>query len=422
MRFVHAADLHIDSPLRGLERYEGAPVELIRGATRRAVEHLVDLCCEEEAKLLVISGDLYDGDWRDYSTGLFFCRQMAKLREAGVTVVWIRGNHDAASRLTQHLRPPENVHELSHSRPATLECEIDGVPVAVHGQGFAKAKVTDDLSERYPTSVSGAFNIGLLHTALEGREGHDAYAPCRVQSLVNMGYDYWALGHVHQREEVHRDPHIVFPGNLQGRHARETGAKGATLVTVAAGRVVEVEHRALDEVRWAHVVFDAGLAASADEVVDGVRERIAAQMADADGRLVACRVSVVGASRAHATLSLDAERFQNELRSAALDAGRDAVWVEKIVVGTRPEGDPRLLRARNDSVGALLRALDTLRHDDDQLGRLLEELKELKRKLPRELLDGPDGARIATVAGLGALVEDIEGLLLPLLSEEGNES
>jgi hypothetical protein len=170
------------------------------------------------------------------------------------------------------------------------------------------------------------------------------------------------------------------------------------------------------------VVFDAGLAASADEVVDGVRELIAAETADADGRLVACRVSVVGASRAHATLSLDAERFQNELRSAALDVGRDAVWVEKIVVGTRPEGDPRLLRARNDPVGALLRALDTLRHDEDQLGRLLDELKDLKRKLPRELLDGPDGARIASVAGLGALVEDIEGLLLPLLSEEGKES
>jgi hypothetical protein len=155
MRFVHAADLHIDSPLRGLERYEGAPVELIRGATRRAVEHLVDMCLRENAKLLVLSGDLYDGDWRDYSTGLFFCRQMARLREADVTVVWIRGNHDAASRLTQHLRPPENVHELSHSRPVTLELQIDEVPVAVHGQGFPKAKVVDDLSERYPPPVSG---------------------------------------------------------------------------------------------------------------------------------------------------------------------------------------------------------------------------------------------------------------------------
>src|SRR5689334_19629245 len=140
MKFVHAADLHIDSPLRGLERYDGAPVELIRGATRRAVEHLVELCLEEGAKLLLLAGDLYDGDWKDYSTGLFFCQQMARLREAGVTVVWIRGNHDAASRLTQHLRPTENVHELSHARPVTLELSLGDAQVAVHGQGFPKAK------------------------------------------------------------------------------------------------------------------------------------------------------------------------------------------------------------------------------------------------------------------------------------------
>jgi exonuclease SbcD len=422
MKFVHAADLHIDSPLRGLERYQGAPVEIIRGATRRAVEHLVELCLEEDAKLLVLCGDLYDGDWKDYSTGLFFCQQMARLREANVVVAWIRGNHDAASRLTQHLRPTDNVHELSHARPITLEREIDGVPVALHGQGFPKAKITEDLTERYPAPVSGAFNLGLLHTALDGREGHDAYAPCRVESLVNKGYDYWALGHVHQREQVHREPWIVFPGNLQGRHARETGKKGATLVTVSGGRVSDVEARALDEVRWVHVVYDASQAATTDDVVDAVRAQVAAEVAEAEGRLVAARVSVVGASRAHAALSVNAERFQNELRVAALDVGRDAAWIEKVLLKTRAPGDPLLLRARNDPLGALLRALDHLRNDEGELAALSEELGELKRKLPRELLDGPDAARLADASGVRALLDDIEGLLLPLLAEEGDES
>lgn len=421
MKFVHAADLHIDSPLRGLERYEGAPTELIRGATRRALEHLVELCLTEGAKLLVLAGDLYDGDWKDYSTGLFFCQQMARLREADVQVVWIRGNHDAASRLTQHLRPTENVHELPSARPATLELERDGVHIAVHGQGFPKVKITEDLAERYPSPVSGAFNLGLLHTALDGREGHDAYAPCRVDSLMNKGYDYWALGHVHQREEVRRDPWIVFPGNLQGRHARETGKKGATLVTLRAGRVAEVEHRALDAVRWAHVVFDATRAASADDVIDGVREQLASEVADAEGRLVAARVTVIGSSRAHGALSVHAERFQHEIRVAALDVGREAAWVEKVVLATRPVGDPLLSRARQDPLGALLRSIDGLRTDEAELGVLAEELVELRRKLPRELLDGPDAARIVDVAGVGALLDEIEGLLLPLLSEESSE-
>jgi DNA repair exonuclease SbcCD nuclease subunit len=421
MKFVHAADLHIDSPLRGLERYEGAPSELIRGATRKALEHLVSLCLEEQAKLLLLCGDLYDGDWKDYSTGLFFCRQMARLREADVRVVWIRGNHDAASRLTQHLRPTDNVRELSHAAPVTLELDLDGDSVALHGQGFPKVKVTEDLSERYPAPVAGAFNLGLLHTALDGREGHDGYAPCRVESLVNKGYDYWALGHVHQREVVREAPWIVFPGNLQGRHARETGEKGATLVAVRGGRVASVEHRPLDEVRWVHLVLDAGRAASSDDVIDAVREALSAAVSEAEGRLIAARVSVTGATRAHASLSLNAERFEQELRVAALDVGRDAAWLEKVKLRTRPEGDPLLLRARNDPLGALLRALDGLRNDETELGLLAAELSELKRKLPRELLEGPEAARIGDGPGVRALLDDIEGLLLPLLSEEGTE-
>lgn len=422
MKFVHAADLHIDSPLRGLERYEGAPSELIRGATRRALEHLVSLCLEEQVKLLLLCGDLYDGDWKDYSTGLFFCRQMARLREAGVRVVWIRGNHDAASRLTQHLRPTDNVRELSHVSPATLELDLDGDSVAVHGQGFPKVKVTEDLSERYPAPIAGALNLGLLHTALDGREGHDGYAPCRVEALVNKGYDYWALGHVHQREVVRQDPWIVFPGNLQGRHARETGEKGATVVEVRGGRIKSAEHRALDEVRWVHLVFDAAAAASSDDVLDAVREALATAVSDAEGRLIAARVSITGATRAHAALSLNRERFEQEIRVAALDVGRDAAWIEKVRLLTRPEGDPLLLRARNDPLGALVRALDSLRNDEGELGALAAELSELKRRLPRELLEGPEAARIGDAAGVRALLDDIEGLLLPLLSEEGSEA
>jgi DNA repair exonuclease SbcCD nuclease subunit len=432
MKFVHAADLHLDSPLRGLERYQGAPADLIRGATRRALEHLVSMCLEEGAKLLLLCGDLYDGDWKDYSTGLFFCQQMARLREGNVAVVWIRGNHDAASRLTQYLRPTDNVRELSHVAPVTLELDLDGTSVAVHGQGFPKVKVTDDLSEQYPAPVAGAFNLGLLHTALDGREGHDGYAPCRVGSLVNKGYDYWALGHVHQREVVQTDPWIVFPGNLQGRHARETGEKGASLVSLRNGRVASVEHRSLDEVRWTHLAVDAARAASTDDVIDLVREALAGAVTEAESRLVAARISITGGTRAHAALSLNAERFEHEVRVAALDVGREAVWIERVKLKTRPDGDPLLLRARNDPLGALLRALDGLRDDEDALGALAEELSELKRKLPRELLEGPEAARLGDTAavrallgdpaGVRSLLDDIEALLLPLLAEEGSDA
>src|SRR3989442_11412313 len=109
MKFVHAADLHVDSPLRGLERYEGAPVDRVRMATRRALENLMQLCLEEEAAFLLLAGDIFDGDWKDYGTGLFFVGQMRRMRAAGIPVYLVRGNHDAASQVTKYLVLPDNV-------------------------------------------------------------------------------------------------------------------------------------------------------------------------------------------------------------------------------------------------------------------------------------------------------------------------
>ena len=240
MKFVHAADIHLDSPLRGLERYEGAPIEAVRSATRDALANLVQTAIDESVDLVLIAGDLYDGDWKDYNTGLFLVAQLRRLHEAGIRVLLISGNHDAASRITRALRLPESVTVFATSRPETVV--LGDLEVAVHGQGYASQAVTCDLSVDYPEPVPGCFNIGLLHTSADGREGHEPYAPCTVPSLVARGYDYWALGHVHRREVLHRDPWIVFPGNLQGRHVRETGAKGATLVTVEDRRVVSVDH------------------------------------------------------------------------------------------------------------------------------------------------------------------------------------
>jgi DNA repair exonuclease SbcCD nuclease subunit len=410
MKLVHAADLHLDSPLSGLSKYEGAPVEQIRGATRRALENLVKLCLTEQVELLVIAGDLYDGDWRDYSTGLFFHKQMAALRAGNVRVVWIRGNHDAASKLTAHLHLPENVHELSHKKPDTFLLEDLGV--AVHGQGFDTRDVTTDLSSRYPEPRRGLFNIGLLHTALEGRAGHATYAPCRLSALVDRGYDYFALGHVHTREVLSEQPWIVFPGNLQGRHARETGSKGASLVTVEHEQVRAVEHRALDEVRWHVAESDASGERSLDGVLERVRESLNAAVAASEGRLAAVRVRIVGASAAHELLGARSERLLEEVRALTLDLSGEA-WLEKVEVATRPAADRGLLREREDAIGEMLRGLGNLARDDAALLELAGELLELKRKLPPELREGPDAIDLDSPEALRRLLAEVEDTLLP---------
>ncbi len=208
LTFLHAADIHLDSPLRGLQRYEGAPADEIRQATRRALENLVQLAIDQSVAFVLIAGDLYDGDWKDHCTGLFFVSQMVRLREANIPVIVIAGNHDAMNKMTRTLPLPENVHMLDHKRPETIHLEALGV--AIHGQSFATQAVLEDLSATYPSAVGGQLNIGLLHTCATGREGHAAYAPCTIPGLVAKQYDYWALGHVHGFEVLHR---IVISGN-----------------------------------------------------------------------------------------------------------------------------------------------------------------------------------------------------------------
>jgi DNA repair exonuclease SbcCD nuclease subunit len=417
MKFVHAADLHLDSPLRGLARYEGAPVDAVRGATRRAFQNLVELCLEEGAAFLLIAGDIYDGDWKDYGTGLFFLNQLARLRAAEIAVVLIRGNHDAESRITKHLRFPENVHELAVNAPSSFDLPKHGV--RVHGQGFRTRAVTDDLAAGYPDATRSAFNIGLLHTALGGRPGHENYAPCRLPTLVAKGYDYWALGHVHHREVLATEPHVVFSGNLQGRHMRETGAKGASLVTVENGRVVSVEHRALDAVRWELVRIDATGAESGHDVVDLARAGLERALYAAEGRTLAARVLLEGTTEAHGTLLANKDQYTSEIRLAASDLPGD-VFIENIALSTKGAIDLARIREQDDAIGQLARTLDAMKSDPAAHALLAAELAELVQRLPLKLREGDDPL-VLDSARLASIVADVEASLIPrLLAAEGN--
>ena len=417
-QFLHAADVHLDSPLRGLSRYETAPTEAIRGATRRALEALVELAVTEQVAFVLLAGDLFDGDWRDYNTGLFFNREMGRLKAVGIRVFIVAGNHDAESRITKALTPPDNVRYLSTKEPETVLLEEHRV--AIHGQGFATQVVDKDLSANYPAAVAGKFNLGMLHTSLDGREGHAPYAPCSADGLRSKGYDYWALGHVHKREVVSEDPWIVFPGCLQGRHARETGAKGCSLVTVDEGMVKSVVHQPMDVVRWAHCTVPLEGIDNEQDARAAIKKAMAEEMSTAGDRTVAMRVELVGVCGFHDRLRAEPDRWSEEIRSLGANSWGDDLWIEKIDVRTQGRVGLSEALATDSALGELLRAVSRSDAGDAAPSSLIGEIAGIKTKLPPAVFSAEDGWDPADRAELQSLIQEARETLTARLLVRGD--
>lgn len=412
--FLHAADIHLDSPLRGLGDYEGAPVEQFRNATREAFRNLVNHAIDTRAAFVVIAGDLYDGDWPDFSTGLFLVKELERLNQANIRVAILFGNHDAENRITKSLPWPSNAQRFDHKKPSTIEYE--DLAVALHGQSFSRMDVTENLVDNYPAPSRDRLNIGVLHTALEGNARHPSYAPCSLSQLVNRGYAYWALGHVHGYDILNRDPWVVFPGNLQGRHIRETGAKGCVSVSVRDGQIVNVERVILDVVRWIDIEVDVTglgeLQAIKTKCGEAIRKAVAE---DADSKPAAVRVRVSGQTAAHGDLMAGREQFEAELQATML--GLRDCWLESLKIQTAPLTEPSLAGA--DEASNLLGALLTNADSNGDLKHSLEEsLRPLLEKLPAELGTGSTADGIEESPLLTALrAKDISTLIREVLPD-----
>ena len=323
------------------------------------------------------------------------------------------GNHDAASVITKKLSLPENVRVFS-TRTAESK-EVPGIPAIIHGRGFPHRAVPENLVPDYPQSVTGKFNIGLLHTSLNGRPGHDTYAPCSVQDLQAKGYGYWALGHIHQPEVICEEPWIVFAGNCQGRHARETGPRGCYLVTVNDHLDVEsADWRDLDVVRWEGVEVDiTGLEEEA-EIIRRIRDAVARSVDGADGRLLAARLTLTGASPLHGLLLREIGRIRAEVAAIAQDFGADAVWIEQIKVATSPVYDLGELAERDALTKTVLETLEQVSRQTDTLPADIIEMLDV---LPQDLRSEIEAEW--SPSGRPALMADVRAIILEALRTKG---
>lgn len=416
MKFIHTADIHLDSPLIGLASYQNAPVQALRTASRDAFTQLIDVAIDEAVDFMVIAGDLYDGNWRDFNTGHFFVREMGRLHKAAIPVFLLYGNHDAESEMTRRLTLPANVHLFDTKKPVTHK--LEALRVALHGRSFKDAATTENLAVGYPAALPGWLNIGVLHTALEGYAAHGRYAPCTLAELQAKGYDYWALGHVHEHAVLSRSPWIVFPGNLQGRHIRESGPRGAMLVTADASGITSVERLIVDVLRWELLVVDASAADDLPAVVQRAGLALEALLqAQVGTRPLALRVSISGRTTAHGALFGLEAQLREEILAQAAGLGGDRLWIEKVKLQTTPAVDAAQISARADAIADLQALLAEAPADAAFMRSLAEDLQLLTAKAPMELSEAVTDFKAIRAGDVSAIVQAVTPGLIAQLAQ-----
>ncbi len=415
LRFVHSADLHLDSPMIGLSHREGFAAEAILGASRQAFINLVDLAICQQADFVLIAGDVFDRDWKGYETGLFFRKGLLRLTEAGIRICMISGNHDAASVISRKLSLPQGVHRFSSLAPETFEPE--DLPVAIHGMSFPHQAVVENLVPRYPNPISGKFNIGLLHTSLTGAAGHDNYAPCSVQDLANKGYDYWALGHVHQPQIISNEPWIVFPGNIQGRSIKECGERGCHLVTVDdTGSVTSCLRFPLDVARWAVVTVDCTGLTSVADIADIAKQLLADQIKAADDRILATRVVVTGTTALHAEMHSRPDHLEAEILARASELGENQLWIEQVKLATSPVITLENLAKKDEFTRMVVESLTKASAEHPLPPEISAMLNFLPPSMRDHLLKATEGA------SRSELLRNAAQLVLHRLTAKGSQS
>jgi len=440
-RFIHAADLHVDSPFRGLRELPSSLRARAVESTFAAWDALVDLAVREQAAFVVVSGDLYDGKDRSLKAQWRLQRGMERLAGHGIAVYLIHGNHDPLHEGVQWAWP-DNVTVFGAGAPgAALARGADGTPLAViAGMSYGDSAVRDNLAARYPAEPEKAlaaeeanglpdrarlFRIGMLHGTVDGRPGHDPYAPCSKRELIASGYDYWALGHIHLREVLHDSPYIVYPGNTQGRHVKETGPKGCYVVEVDERRHVSLRFAPLDLVRWRDEAVDIADLADMQQVMDRLDAALAGLRQQCGSRLVFARLTLVGRTALYRELqrqSLErqwaAAANEQELERMERSGSTDGVWIAELRVRCRPDLDPAVWLESDSFLGDLVRLADRSRQDGELRDELLAEALgafQMQPRLRQWLAEQPEEAEADWLH---------EAMLLALeaLQEGGNAS
>ena len=417
VRFVHAADLHLDSPFTGLKT--SAPDRVSRAlydATFDAYQNLIDLCISERVDALLIAGDVYDGADRSFRAQHKFIAGLQRLDEMGIRSFVCHGNHDPLDGWEARLAYPPGCHRFGPEFEAAPVFPEDPDRAMVHGISYPTRDVYENLTLRLGSVEPGPYSIGLLHANVGNNTDHAAYAPCTLDDLARSGIDYWALGHIHTRQVLsEHEPAAVYPGNTQGRHANETGPRGAYLVDVSDNGRADLRFHPLDTVRWGRLELDISAFAGDQQLIEAIHDVIQQQIDDAEGRHVIVRLTLSGRGVVNQLLrranALDdiVEQINDEWTARTPFA-----WCERIENRSAASFDRDARLAGSDFLAEVISTADRAMDDPELLSRLGAGLPDLysHRRFRRNLAD------IAhTDESLKELIAEAEAMVVDLLAE-----
>ena len=416
-RFVHAADLHLDSPFTGIRNTHPDVGEILRQATFAAYDNLIKLCIDRDVGALLVAGDVFDGADHSLVGQIKFVKGLERLHKHGIRTFICHGNHDPLDSWDAGLSTPGNVHRFG-AKPACVPVYPDSAtsPV-VCGVSYPTREVRETLLGDFPSRDSTQFTIGLLHANVGANSAHASYAPCTLEELAAVGYDYWALGHVHTRDVKHPDnPWVVYSGNTQGRHPNETGARGVYVVDVDDEHHIEMEFVPVDSVRWEQRHLDIHDITSPLDLEERLTQMVDGLRLEAEGRSLVYRIRLHGRGQLHTELaksdSLDAMTTQ---LNDTWQGQRPFAWCSEIHDETRSEIDRAQLRKGTDFIGDFLKFTEAMSQERNLRDRLTEELAPLfENSGAKRHLDDI----LRTEADAKALMEAAEDAALDLLVAE----
>jgi len=360
-RFIHCSDLHIDSPFKGFSAIHPEWAERLREAPLQSFLNIVELAIQERVDAVIIAGDVFDGEDKSLHAQFKFRNGLQRLSDNGIPSFIAHGNHDPLNSWSRTLKWPEGVTVFPGDSVQSVPVVKGGQTVAhIYGTSFPERDMFDNLTQRFERQQDSGFAVAVLHANVGGHPDHDPYAPCAVDDLVARGMDYWALGHIHLREVLRKShPAIVYCGNSQGRHFKESGSKGCCLVTLNEGAIPDIQFLATDTIRFVESAVDVSACASLDAVVETIVRQCKTLLIQAEGRSLVVRQTLIGRTDIHALLRKGGtlESLRDEVFRSF--TGRESgLWLE-FRLQTRGAYDIDALKQGKDFVADLIALYDS---------------------------------------------------------------